>query len=1563
MKQNKKIIIFAICFVVLNVFAFKISFAKPNLHEISNFDELLEAARLTRDGSYQNDNFILTDDIVINEDDQEKLLNSDFTYVSFGSSDYPFLGTFDGDGHVIANLEYVGTSMPTTDTGLFSYTGEGAVIKNLTLKNADIDADYRAGLIAGYSEGTLFENISIVDSHLSLSAANNVLSLITDGGIRGGAIVGEANNSILYNCESINTMVNTNNTSAVSALSGKGLYLGGLVGTSNSTLTEYSSVQGGLVKIYYDVSVGALGGNTLYVGGIIGQMNGSSKVIDSFSTAELNYYCATYLSVGAGNTGNIGGITGAMFGSNNEVIRCHYAGKATSEQYNAILVIPIIQKNVNIAGITNVYEGGKVENVYFKPSLNPDVDMRVLGNDDAGALYGPLDDSDYMSRDFWINDNFDLHGNIERDSEYSSSHKNKWIMDSELGMPIHGNSVLATFDFKGAGEVIISKSELVDKEVSTKDPYTFAVQGIKPSEKTITIEATENEGYRFVSWYKREKNYIDKIEENHDFFKEIFNQDVFSREVKLNNVNVNDNDLFVARYQTRVLFHDIKGNVINNLNGKIDEDTSDDWYDYNSDIKFVDPVNKPSSSNAKLIGFTTIKSDEVGGGYSSITVPELTDIKNKNEFYENGSKITKTMDLYPIYVDTISNIETVFEGNDQDDLNDLSKRVGVGYTEVSLNNDGNVVVSVHGENDVLPRGYKFLGWYENGIKVSKDTSFELTGVDLTIKHTYTARFKYAVEYYVRAFGQHNSASFTDSELYMTKYQLYNSSFVNIGGPSYIKESITHWGLEHVDHGRNDDLSDGYNSNITEPIKVYSHNFVDEIGGQTYYQAFVTTDFPGSGSITDSKDITGGVFNFTPISDRYHLRFWTLEKNNNAWSYANNPMKTGVLDPSIQYKGMAMVSADIIFHKKDGTSKVVNRRYNDNLFIEKDVTYTYKYPFIHTDDYVSTDAEDGNSLDNTILLGSSLSDEEMYVDGYSFLGWISSSEVEKDSDVWNYIYDDGDFTTSDVNKVKPYLLSDDEKVLEAIDVYPVYARYKINTKTNVQKVGNINVPFDPKYEIQDLGDGKGKVTFIIDMDSYIDENTKYNFDSFVLIDNDSEEVISASDNGYSYDVIAGKNYTFMAKYSNFVLLYHINDGETKIEIRDNGDVVGVMPNPTYEIEKYLFAGWTLEKPSGNYHLLESNNKEFVNSSYVVSSSLELWPVYVKIKVGVNSNIDNILGENALNVRKISKVDIDKIKLIATDSEGYKFQGWYKNYKDDNNLGELVTDKYEYLMNLDDALLNEVYTAVYVKYYEVNYHDKGGNVIYTALVTQDNPRSFVTEIIDDGNKQEAIIDYDAYLKIYSSLNNNETFLSWQWLDGDTAVSWNEFYDKDIVQDMDLYPVIRSVSVFDSNNNSLGDVSFGLSFDKIDAYLNFDYAQSKINFKVVDTSYGDNVISYPSNIDTNLYSGAEKIAFGKVNDGVLTLELFGEIVLNASSDKMDSFIIKLSNGDDFKKVIVYDGIPKKIKVPYGLYNIDNDDFWSWRYKFIFGNSVSVSSNNRNANINLNFDLINLKWFDYVD
>ncbi len=1592
MLRNHKRLLFIIVFSMVIMCTFKISFASPDVYEISNFEELVNAAELTRQSGHQTDKFILTKDIVITEEDQQELLNSDFTYISFGSSDYPFKGVFDGQGYSISNLKYEETAEPKTDTGLFSYTGDGAIIKNLTIINADIDADYRGGLVAGYSEGTVFENITIKDSHLFVAAANNVLSLITDGGIRGGAIVGEANNSVLYNCESINTMVNTNNTAGVAALSGKGLYLGGLVGTSNSTEVEYSRVEGGLVKIYYDVAVGALGGNTLYVGGIIGQMNGTSKVIDSYSTTELNFYCATYVSVGAGNTGHIGGITGAMFGNGNEIIRSHYAGKATSEQYNSILVIPTIQKNVNISGITNVYEGGKVENTYFKPSLNPDVDMKVLGNSDSTSSYGPLSDENYIDKNFWKSENYDLHGNIIRNTKYNSNHVNKWIIDPNEGILKHGSSIAATFDFEGAGEVTISKTELVDEEVSTKNPYSFAIQGIKPTENKVTIKAKANEGYRFVSWYKIEDSIIDSTEENHLYFDTVFKNEPYKDEATLENNDIKNNDLFVAYYQAKVVFHDIEGNIIDPKTGKEKfEITDNDWYDYEDEINCETPLTKPNSSNAKLIGWTTIKSNEKGGGYSSITTPELISLKNQNEFYETGDKITKTMNLYPVYVDSISNITTVFEGHEQDDLNDESQREGVGFTNIKLNENNNVVISVNGIDGKFPEGYEFLGWYENGVKVSKDQSYELKNVDLTQKHTYTAKFKYAVEYYVRAFRQHNGASFTESELFTTRYQTYNSEFISIGGPSYIKESITHWGIEHIDHNRNDDKSDAFTGNIVKPLKVYSHNTTDDTNGETFYQAFITTDFPGPGAIDDSKSITGGVFTFTPISEKYHLNFWTLERSNKAWTYINNPMDTGVLDPSIQYKGMAMVTADITFHKKDNTYKTVTRKYNDNLFMKEDITHTYKYPFFHQDEEVDTNPEDSKeSLNKTVTLQASPSEEEMKIDGYSFLGWISSEEVTPNSLEWNYIYDveNDTYCTSDINKVKPYLLSKDEIIKEAIDVYPVYAKYNVETTTNVNfKAPGINIPSNPKYTIEETETGKATVTLTPDTDTFISEGSseKYKLTSLVKVSGNTEEIINPNTNGtYTCQIEAGKQYTFMAKYSTNILLYHLNDTETKLEIKNSGDIVGNMPSPTYNIDNYIFYGWTNESPeNGKYHIIDEdlNSINIINSSSIINNSLELWPVYINIKVKVNSNIDDYLLSSGLDpnqIRNITKVGYDKTQINAEKIEGYKFIGWYQNYQDNNNKGNLITENQTYLLQKDESLKDTTYTAVYLKYYKVNYHDKNGNIIYTSEITQDENRSFVSEVIDsEGNKIETIIDFEPYQEINATLDPNEIFQNWQWEKDGTIIKWDDFYKLEIKQNMDLYPIIRTISATDSkgnpltinNSKSANDIDVSISANKMSAYLNIDYQDPTITFKLEDTAYNSNSqsIEYPPNIDITLYQNKDlplvSLATGKTNEnGLSTLDLFGTININIEADKNETFIIQLYDDDLINEILITAESPKTLKLPYGKYKIVEKDTWSWRYSNILEQDISVSSNYNNENINLIPVKENPKWFDFT-
>lgn len=680
--KSKKAIKLIILIVAITLFLLVVTKSRADapIYEISNFDQLVEAVRMSKIKENQNYTFLLTDNIEITEEQQNSLINSDVKGISFGSTENPFTGTFDGQGHYIANLKYDSEVFtPAADTGLFAATADGAVIKNLIIKDADIESDYRGGIVAGYAEGTRFENIVVKDSHLFVSAINNVVTLITDGGIRGGAIVGEAHNCVLYNCESEGTRINTNNTSAVAALAGKGLYLGGLIGTTYYTDIEYSRVIDGLVKNYYDVAVGAVGGNVLYVGGIVGKMVNNSRIIDSYSTAELNYYCATYVSVGAGNIGHIGGIAGAMDDQTNEIIRCHYAGKATSRQYNAVLVIPIIQDNVNVSGIVDDYEGGAVVNTYFKPSANPGVNMNVLGSTSSTSSYGPLSDERYIDKNYWQNQNFDFHGNIKRQTAYSQNHANKWVIDYNTNIPVHGMSISAAIDFTNAGVVTIKNSELVNTDVSTSEATTFAVQGLKANESTTSITATENEGYRFVSWYKIPNVTISAADGEHNYYDEIFSHyQAYSNEKELIDTYIEDNDLFVAYYQTKITFHDINGRYVDPAtNDSRDESGENDWYDFNSEIPIVIPNEKPSSPTARLVGWTTTRSSETGGGYSSITSSELTALKNSGTYYEIDDKITKSLELYPVYMDLISNITTVFEGNEQDSINDVSQRAGV----------------------------------------------------------------------------------------------------------------------------------------------------------------------------------------------------------------------------------------------------------------------------------------------------------------------------------------------------------------------------------------------------------------------------------------------------------------------------------------------------------------------------------------------------------------------------------------------------------------------------------------------------------------------------------------------------------------------------------------------------------------------------------------------------------------------------------------------------------------------------------------------------------------------
>ena len=89
---------------------------------------------------------------------------------------------------------------PKANTGLFAST-DGATIKNLTLKDAKIGADFRGGVLVGRADSTRIENVTLISCTSSITPANNAVSLITNAGVLGGILAGETNGGVIYNCE------------------------------------------------------------------------------------------------------------------------------------------------------------------------------------------------------------------------------------------------------------------------------------------------------------------------------------------------------------------------------------------------------------------------------------------------------------------------------------------------------------------------------------------------------------------------------------------------------------------------------------------------------------------------------------------------------------------------------------------------------------------------------------------------------------------------------------------------------------------------------------------------------------------------------------------------------------------------------------------------------------------------------------------------------------------------------------------------------------------------------------------------------------------------------------------------------------------------------------------------------------------------------------------------------------------------------------------------------------------------------------------------------------------
>lgn len=1426
--------------------------AKIEFH-IKNEADFLSCVALSRERDTSGWHVYLDNDIELDSDDMKTIVADTVKHLSFGNKEHPFKGVFDGQNHTVEGLNYDKDAFdPERDTGFFAETN-GATIKNFLVKDANVWADFRGGIIVGKAVNTRFENVMVMESTLHVTCANNALNLITNAGFEGGLIAGELDGCTLYNCEVRGGRAVNNTTSGVQALGGEGLYMAAFAGYVKNSTVEYCRVtptrkddgsiaEKGMTDVTnkYDVAIGALGGNNVYASGFVGCMAGDAKIIDCFSTAQCYSYAASYVGVVAVTRAWTGGLAGRILTEKgNELVRSHFAGDLSSRQYNPIAVIPIIQNDVNLGGIAARANKGDatVTECYFKPSVslngssqgNPaKKKIPSFGGDGIikGDGYGPWDDERYTTRELWEEHDYDFCAGTMRstanDKALGAPHPNEWAMDYKLKIPVHGQSVKATIDFPGAGTATIEKTKL-GKDQATSDPYAFAVsavlagtaQGLAQGDTSVTFKQdtsakpeglTEaNGGYRFMGWFREPGVNVNRIDADNAWFNGKTDADAVKagKQVQKNEAHeitssytadnakgaeaFKGNDLFIASYEAQVLFYNVKGETLAWQSGE-EHDKSTDWYRYGVGLTPAAPADRGTlSASATFIGWTTQPSGEAGmhGGYAAITSPELAELKNAGAFYPAGTEITVLgpTDFYPVYTDYVSNIMTVFEGNEQDATDDQTRRDGVGKTDVKVETaeDGTSAYTVQvldvsgkaiSEEGQLPDGYRFLGWYENKgtedapleVRVSRDPSYTLPAdVDLTVPHTYIARFEYRVDYYVKSM---TNDAYKDSRLLCSVWNGYQTSFNEQVGSSYVRENIVHWGSEHVYHGLKENYKDECNEGrfgaetlIVAPLKAYSHTVKNDTGVDTRKNVIADTDFPGSGTLDDEWVAGALKFYFRPASKRYHLNFWTLERQGGCWTCVGNPVQSEIGIDS-EYYMRAMVTTSVSFYGKDDVSvKSVTRRYEAPLLLDSDSTYTYKYPFIHTEQTVDNTPEHGKEGDvnPNLTLEASPTDAEMAVPGYKFLGWISTAEVQKGSDVWKYIYDvAGDpYVTSDPEKATPYLATNASKVTQWQDAYPVYVKYDVSYTTNLHRKGfdgtpGINVPrFDitPKLDPQQNGDVVATVSPDITTTVYADgTGGAYQLKKLEieLPDGTVKKLDPTGEGGntYSYTVEPGKPYTFVAYYTPIAVVYHLNDTDIDGKLAQEGNTLGSlkdgMPLPTYNVGDIdaatnaynAFVGWTETKPaSGNGYVVWSDGLPMVNTNTVVNAPMELYPVYRASAVIVQSNIDANL-DNPDSVRSLSRTDSgDQISLevraaaevVGKDGTKYDFVGWSRDYESDSKY-TLMTEDDKYPFEGSEPFKGATYTAVYkVTPYKVRYHSVDGAVIFTATVDSGDERA--------------------------------------------------------------------------------------------------------------------------------------------------------------------------------------------------------------------------------------------------
>ncbi|HWR55622.1 MAG TPA: S-layer homology domain-containing protein [Negativicutes bacterium] len=241
--------------------------------------QITTAAQLNNVRNHLGAHFILVNDIDLTSylSAAGPGFNGGAGWVPVGTPGTPFVGTFDGNEKFIAGLHAYRDA--SNYIGLFGYTGDTAVIRDVGLENANVTGKEYVGSLVGYNRGSV--SSSFVTGNLVAGRYGGSLIGQNEGSVVDSYAAGDVEQNIFWVTSSsfLGGLVGRNSGTieksyATGAVTGGFWRIGGLAGENSGSVTECYAAGGvGSAEIEY-------------TGGLVGENIGSSNIIRSYYNTQ-----------------------------------------------------------------------------------------------------------------------------------------------------------------------------------------------------------------------------------------------------------------------------------------------------------------------------------------------------------------------------------------------------------------------------------------------------------------------------------------------------------------------------------------------------------------------------------------------------------------------------------------------------------------------------------------------------------------------------------------------------------------------------------------------------------------------------------------------------------------------------------------------------------------------------------------------------------------------------------------------------------------------------------------------------------------------------------------------------------------------------------------------------------------------------------------------------------------------------------------------------------------------------------------------------------------------------